>query len=538
MPQLQTTITAVTVYPDRARVTRSGTIGQEPDPLQPGAYPVEVLNLPVQINPDSVRVSAHGTARARLSGLQVQRSSFSETPEDQVRSLEEQIEALGDELQSLEAKTERLKESRLNLVSLAGQTETYATALASGEMSVEAQLGIFAGLRSQAEKLDAEILELAARRRSLERRLQKLRRELDQLNSARPRQRYIAQIEVEVLQAGSLTFDLSYTVSGAGWKPLYDIRLVEIGSSESGGPELEISYLGQVTQQTGEAWENTSLSLSTARPALASRLPELDPWYIQPYQPPPPPLPVRPAMEPMMMRVVKQSAAADSEEALGPVPEQEAEHSLAGVDASGAAITYLAPGKTSIPSDGAPHKVNVARFNLQPELDYVSAPRLVQAAYRRAKVTNQSPYIFLPGQVNLFAGDEFIGSTSIELTAPLGEIELYLGVDDRVKVERELKRREVDKRFIGGKRRIQYGYEIKLENLLPVPATVVLHDQIPVGRHEDIRVRLESCEPKPTEQTQLNLLTWEFELAPQEKRTVSYEFSVEHPQVMEVIGLP
>jgi uncharacterized protein (TIGR02231 family) len=180
----------------------------------------------------------------------------------------------------------------------------------------------------------------------------------------------------------------------------------------------------------------------------------------------------------------------------------------------------------------------VARYALQPQLDYVSAPALVQAVYRRAIAANESPYTLLPGKVNLFAAGEFIGSTRLELTPPNGEIELFLGVDDRLKVERDLKRREVDKTIIGGKRRIRYGYEICLENLLDVQAKITLHDRFPAARHEEIKVRLESCEPKPTRQSELNLLEWEFELAANEKKTVRFDFTVEHPQTMEIRGLP
>jgi len=201
-------------------------------------------------------------------------------------------------------------------------------------------------------------------------------------------------------------------------------------------------------------------------------------------------------------------------------------------------VTYHVPSTVAIPTDGAPHKVTVARFELMPALDYVSAPKLVETAYRRAKVTNDSPYTLLPGQANLFAGDEFIGATRLELVAPQGEIELYLGADDRVRVERELKRREVDKRFIGDRRLLRYGYEITLENLLPTEAKVTLHDQIPVSRHEDVKVKLESAEPKPAEQTELNLLDWALTLAPGEKRVVRFDFTVEHPRGMSVVGLP
>jgi uncharacterized protein (TIGR02231 family) len=137
----------------------------------------------------------------------------------------------------------------------------------------------------------------------------------------------------------------------------------------------------------------------------------------------------------------------------------------------------------------------------------------------------------------LFVGEEYIGAARLELVAPQGKMELYLGTEDRIKVERKLKRREVDKRLIGGKRLVHYGYEVEIKNLLPSQVKITLRDQIPLGRHEDIKTRLESSLPKPIEQTDLNLLTWEFSLASQEKRLVRFDFVVEYPQDMEVIGL-
>jgi hypothetical protein len=96
----------------------------------------------------------------------------------------------------------------------------------------------------------------------------------------------------------------------------------------------------------------------------------------------------------------------------------------------------------------------------------------------------------------------------------------------------------VDKTLIGGKRRIHYGYETRLENLLGAPASLALHDQIPVARHEEIKVRLDTVDPKPAEQSALNLLKWELSLAPNEKRIIHFEFTVEYPQTLEVQGLP
>jgi uncharacterized protein (TIGR02231 family) len=532
MPTLDTQITAVTVYPDRARLRRRGSLR-----LEAGLHTLEVAGLPVSLDPDSLRASARGTARARLLGVQARRTFFAETPVEEVQALEAQIEALQDEMAGLEARAGLLINQRAHLEALAAEADTYALALASGERSLETQLGLYEGVRKEGERIEGELRETAAQRREAERRLQKLQAELNQKRSSRPRQRFTAEVEVEILEGGELALELVYVVSGAGWKPLYDLRLLENGGEGSGGsaPLLEVSYLGQVTQKTGEAWEGVSLALSTARPALAGRLPELPPWFLRPYAPPV--LRKQPEREVAVRMATLAAAAPAALDAGAPVEELEAELPGAQVESSGMALNYNIPGNVSLPSDGEPHKVTIARLSLLPRLDYVSAPKLTPAAYRRVRVTNDSPYVFLPGAANLFAGDEFLGTAGIELAAPGAELELYLGVDDRLRVERELKRRDVDKTLIGGRRKVHFAYEITLENLLPHEARVLLHDQLPVPGHEDIKVRLESSEPRPATHSELNLLDWELILPPGQKRGVRFDFTVEYPQGMEITGL-
>ncbi len=533
MTELETMVSSVVVYPDRARVTRSGSIS-----LEPGGHRLEVAELPLKLDAASVRAGARGTARARLLGVDVRREFYRETPVERVRELEERIEGLEDEARGLDARLEWLQQERAVLSNLGDQTELYARGLAYGRIDAQTQMALLDSLRERAEALDGLVLDLSIQRRELKRDLERLRGELEQLRGSRGRERYTGVVEVEVTQAGDLTVELTYVVSGAGWKPLYDLRLIE-QSDDSPSEVLTINYIAQVSQQTGEDWSDVALTLSTARPALAETLPELEPWYVAPV------LArararARQARAPQMMPPpgmgMADVAMAVSEAA--PAPEAEAEIAIAAVDASGAAVTYRVPGAASVPADGAPHKVTVARFDLAPELDYVAAPKLVAEAYRRAKVTNDSPYTLLPGVANLFAGDEFIGATDLALTAPNGEVELYLGTDDRVRVERELERREVDKRLLGDRRRLRYGYEIEVENLLPTEATVTLQDQFPVSRHEDIKVRLESADPKPSEHSELNLLAWELVLGPGEEQTVRFDFVVEHPREMDVMGLP
>ena len=466
-------------------------------------------------------------------GVQVQRTFYTETPQEQIRELEAQIETISDQTHGFETRTVSIEGNRKAVNALLAETKTYAIALSAGETDIEAQLKLFDSLRARSDQLADEQQALLIQKREAERQLQKLQNELNLRRKSPRREQYTAQIEIEVLEAGELQVDLTYIVLNAGWQPLYDLRL----DQQTDRPAtLELAYLAQITHTTGEDWLDVTLTLSTARPALSETIPELDPWYIRP----------RPEPQERVRSARFAKATADMEAVGAAVPmsaspapmQAAAEDAYVAVDDSGAAVTYQVPGKVTVPADGTPHKVVVARIGLKPELDYVSAPRLVQAVYRRAKLANDSRYTLIAGKANLYAGEEYIGGTALEMTAPGGLIELYLGVDDRIKVERELKRRDVDKRLIGGKRRLQVGYQIEIENTRPDEVRLMIQDQIPLAGHEDIKVKLENAAPRPERQTELNLLEWDLTLAPEAKQTLRFDFSVEYPQGLAVLGLP
>jgi uncharacterized protein (TIGR02231 family) len=335
-------------------------------------------------------------------------------------------------------------------------------------------------------------------------------------------------VEVEVTAAGELEIELTYAVQPARWQPLYDLRLTSA--------ELEVTYLAEVTQSTGEDWQGVALTLSTARPSLALVIPELEPWYVGPRPAAPKPVyrSAAPAAAAMMAGGPPMQAqdfdVTMEEEAFLELPSAE-------VSRSGAALTYQIPSRADVPSGGDPRKVTVAAFKLHPELDAVTAPRLEPVCYRRARVKNDSPYTLLPGKAQLFENDDFLGSTPLELTAPGQELELALGADERLRVERELIGRDVDKTFLADRRRIRYKYRIEVENLRDATQVVFVRDQLPVSRHEQVKVKLDAATPQPTEHTDLNQLEWKLNLAPAAKQTVQFELSVEFPRAMDVVGL-
>lgn len=523
---METQITAVTVFPDRARVTRSGQVD-----LQPGLHRVEVRDLPMTLLPDSLRASGRGTARARLLGVSVRVEHYVETPAEAVRDLEARLLAAQDAGAGLAARAGVLEKEQKHLDGLGAQSEMFARGLALRGQRPEEQGAVFDFLRARQDQIGQDLLALAREKRENDKLVDQLKRQLQAAQSARPRQRYTATVELEVTAPGALTVELVYVVMGARWEPLYDLRL--------NGAALDVTYLAQVAQNTGEDWRDVALALSTAQPALALTLPELQPWYVRPA---PPILPQAPpaagAPKRAMMRATAVAEDAVSFAAAAPAPLAELAVEAAEVSEAGAALTYSLAGRADIPGDNEPRKVTVAVFPLKPDVDYVTAPKLQAACYRRAKVRNESPYTLLPGSVQLFEGDEYLGATRLPSTAPDQEVELFLGADERLRVKRELAARDVDKTLIGDKRRIRYAYMIEVENLRDAAQNVLVRDQLPVSRDEQIKVRLDGADPKPAEHSDLNLLEWKLALGKGEKIKLRFDFTVEYPRALDVIGLP
>ncbi len=312
-----------------------------------------------------------------------------------------------------------------------------------------------------------------------------------------------------------------------------------------------------VQQSTGERWENVGLALSTARPSLAAVLPELGPWYLNVYTPPPvlraPMYTANAQGSPKMARamIAGQPLAASAEmalpEAMNEIAEEEAQASYsvaanvatAAVEQTGTALIFRAGRSVDIPSDNSPHKTTIAYDNLPCTFDYVSAPVLDEHVHLRATIHNSSETMFLRGDASIFLSGEYVGTTMVETTAPSETFKVFLGIDDGIKVKRELIERSVDKGSLlqGGIRRTTYAYRLTVHNYAPAARNVVIRDHLPVSQHERVKVKVLSVQPPAKERSKLELLTWEFTMAPDAEQQIEYRFTVEQPQDVRLIGL-
>lgn len=532
MPELPTQtldapITTVTVFPDRARVTRTGTIS-----LEAGEQTLVIADLPMNLDTDSVRVDGRGEG-VRLLNVEVKKAHLPDAPEREVTALRQQIEALRLQDAALEDDQERLEAQLRTLTKLRDQAgKGFGRSIASGQASFDDYAALVRRTDEETAALQAQQRELGQQRERLAKQIAALEQQIEQLRPAQQRRGVEQRREIHILvsakQPAQARLEIVYGVHGAHWTPVYDLRL-----SDS---EVTMTYLATVMQRTGERWDGVRLALSTARPAQSLTLPELYPHYLAP---PAPPRPMAFAAAPApRLRSMAKFAETDTvaQAAMEEAPQIEVETAQV-ASQDGAAVTYQIHTPASIPSDGTPYRTTITVERLKVELDYWIVPKLAAEAYLRATITNTSATTLLPGEALIYHEDAFVGKTMIKTVVSGEKFEAQLGVDDRIRVKRDLIQREMNKRLIGGNRQVHYRYRITLKNLLPTPAKVTVMDQIPMGGHEQIKVKLSEANPAPVEQTPLNLLKWELSLRPDEQREIFFAYTVENPADMTVLGL-
>ena len=526
-------IASVTVFRGGARVMRAGVTR-----LAAGPRSILIGNLPSSVDTASVRVAARGHDLALLN-VEVHRRVGTEPLREQTAQLRAEVERWRDAVQGLddEDAAEQAGLGFLSHLSEAAAT-SLARAVGSGRAGYDELSGMAGHLSASTANTLAKRREIAARRRAAQQELEAAQARLSaaELGTAKPKKVAFVEVavDVEARAATEAEIDLTYHVSGASWRPLYDLML--------DGERLNVSYLAEITQQTGEDWPEVALVLSTTRPGQSQTLPELSPWYVG--RPQPPRAPASSVARAASMAneadpgeqvgVAFAAASGSAKKMMKPRAGMLAAEPAEGE--SGAGLTYTVARPLAVPGDGGPHKTLVAAFEADAVLDYLTVPVLAPEAYLRATVTN-GELLLLPGRARIFHGAQFVGETQLDIVAPGEEFEVQLGVDDQIKVERKLRRRTTSKALLGGTRTIDIAYEITVDNHRERRATVSVHDHIPVSTDGEIKVRARETSPPPAQTDDLGELTWNLTLGSRESATIKHRFTVEHPAQATVTGL-
>ncbi|GAA2967912.1 mucoidy inhibitor MuiA family protein [Actinokineospora diospyrosa] len=515
--RVDASIVAVTVYPGQARITRRGKAV-----LAGGEQRVAVGGLPQYLHADSVRVAGRGPAT--VLGVDVRAERNPRTQDAALGDLEARRDALLARLREL-ADRNSVLDARAELITALARRagSTFAQALAKDETDTTRVAQVGDALADQLAGVYAQRRELTESVQTTQAELDEVHRRIADRDGYRPPDSTAIEVELAVSEPGEIELEVSYLVDSANWESRYDIRLVS--------STLKLTWYGLVTQHTGEDWPECDLRLSTARPATSVDVPELDPWYLDVLRPTARTYGGAPGADQSQSRMGAQAMggapmmpAAAAPAGYSPAPIAE---SVASVEHGEAATVYRPSRPVAVPSDGSAHRTTVANVELSAEVDHITVPLVGPEAYLRATATNSSEHTLRPGRASLFHDDEFVGVTNLAAWAPGEEVELTLGIDDRVRIERELVKRSASKAVLGSTRRQEATWRIKVGNFGPRPARITVVDQVPVSRSESVVVRDLALKPQPTEQTDIGEVTWKLTVPPGQTSEITIGFRVD-----------
>jgi uncharacterized protein (TIGR02231 family) len=521
---LKTQIVAVTVYPDQARVTRRGQIDVSPSFLL-----LEVTHLPSGIQmDDGLQAHPSGTARVTL-----QRPLLEPLKDDGTcLSLERSLQALEDEFRQCKDELAQLNTQKSFLESLSARTaHTFARGLSEQRLDLTVVSRFLEFFEQTHQKISRAIATHERLKHTLDVKLQDSRQAVLQLQGKATPLAYQILLPVQIHTPGTLYLEIIYGVDGAKWKPVYDVRV------DKDPTRLTIDCLAEIQQQTGEAWDDVAIRVSTAVPEKTPAIPTAPLWRDS-----------TPATEVEIVpsrsarRKVGSNVLEDAYRMLGAVPGSEvppSDHNEEDWSASvmklvGTTISFVAPQRAAIAADGKPHPVLVNQFQADCEYTYIAIPQQCSAPYLQARVNNPSEgFPLLPGKAYLFRAGGYVGEEDFEYAPPGSSSELSLGLDDRITIQRELVSKAAD--YTDPCRNLR-AFRLNIHNPFPYPITMDVLEQMPASQSEDIRITLQKAEPTPA-LGQAGVCQWELEIPAEGTRQIFYEYTVEHPCDVPVLGM-
>jgi uncharacterized protein (TIGR02231 family) len=532
---VDTRICEVTVYADQALVTRRGIVqltGEEQE--------LAIACLPVTLLSESVRARSTGTVPMRLLGVRTERVRTTKVMNSEITPLTQEIESLEERKRHGQDRLTLLNLQRNFVKTLSNQYLERLTKFQNPEainLSQIRELLEFVG--QQYSEFSSAIASADKEQKQLDEQIQARREQLQQLSTPHSSESFSIIVTLEASAVGEFELEVSYIVKQVSWVPLYDLRL------SATNEQIHLSYLAEVKQNSGEDWLGVALTLSTAKPGLGTLPPKLTPWYIDAQ---------RSSYSGLTRNNTPPASSVPSGSlfatmpypGMAPLPDAsrdldlellKAQVATAQVSKQGGIVTFEVSSGNNIKSDGVPHKTLIFHQDYPCRAEYIAIPRLVGLAYLQTTITNPLTGVtLLPGKANIFRDNTFVGTTDLENIAPGQEFKLNLGIDEGVKIERDLVERQVDKKLIGSQRRTTYAYRLIITNLREQQAELTLTEQLPVSRNEQITVRLTRSNPQ-IQSGEMGTLQWSFPLPPLSQHEVYYQFTVEHSPELIVVGL-
>ena len=527
-------IDAVTVFPSGAEIVRIAEAQ-----VEGGDNTLIFTDLPGDLQTDTLRVEGASAGKIEIGSVDSRFVALPSTATDaQRKKINDAIELLQDERTVLDQTISDAEYQKSLMQQLAANAfappPKDSPAKSFGAQDLGSLLDLVGGKLQTLSKL---VLDSRVRQRDIDKQVADLSNELKRL-APQDEQRMVVTVHLAAPVATSGTFKLKYRIANAGWRPIYDARLVSPGKDTKA--KIELVRRADVVQSTTENWNDVALVLSTARPLGATAAPEIMPFQIGKYD-------EQSRMEGDQLTgllsksemprsapaIAGSDISADKEKKLDEVAQLQAEVEVAGFQA-----LYSIAGRVSVDNTGTAKKVRIDTTQLEAELSARAVPKLDANAYLTASFTLAGDTPLLPGAVMLYRDGVFMGQGALPMLSPGEDAKLGFGADDLIKVKRiEVKRLTEEEGIISTSNVESRAYDITVKNLHDFAVDVTILDQMPFSTNAEITVETLRGMTPPTVrdfEKKRGVLAWNFKVEPKSETLIKHGFKVTTPEDMKV----
>lgn len=517
----------VTLYANTALVVRHAQVT--------GSGTFAITGLPWSLDPENVRVKCAG---GDVLGVEQRVRQQARVPDERLQSLRDTAATLTREKQALEderalraSELEHLQRL-LRLETAPRDTQAAPTRATSSWNAhwqfVSEELARNAkAARDVQTRLDEKSRALAA-----------VQQELGELQAAGtvPQR----DVVVDVRANGAATLEIGYFVPDAGWQPAYDVRAAADLSKAS------LSYRARVWQQSGEDWNDVRVALSTAQPQRGAQGPDPEPVWLTIVDP-----------RPTRATKARGDAAAPATEMADFDDEQEdkkfkstaALRPFASVKSEGLSVRFELPQAATILSRATPTTVLVGAAELAIAAERHCVPALDPTVWLRARATNTSAWVLLPGRAAVFFGSDYFGEAEIGAISPGQEFTLHLGADPALSVKRETVEDLKKEAGLFSSRASKIdSWRVHVENHGAVTANadgsvdVIVRETLPKARDERVDVKLSKATPAPSDaerwkqdRAEKGFVTWVLRVPKSGATDLVWQTTITYPQDLELV---
>ncbi len=348
-------------------------------------------------------------------------------------------------------------------------------------------------------------------------------------DESKPSYEVIVTVSADAAQTGTIEFN--YYTQQASWSAEYDLKATAASSA------IQLVQKAKIYQNTGMDWKNVNITLSTGNPRLSNTRPYLNPVYLYGQM-----LATQEAVD-----ISTTGRADDFNESLFSSRTKsiaDLKKPVAGTAANVTQVTvnpilveYAIDAKYSIPADNQQHTVVVGKKDLDTKFEYYSVPKLDKDAFLQARLTNWEELNLVAGAAKIYFDGSFIGNSSINPDIAVDTLNLDMGRDRSLVIDRKKIKEKTKEKFFDEKRELTRSYTITVRNTKNLPITLQLQDQMPLSNNKDIVVEAIELDGGKADEYS-GIVSWDLKLKPKETKVIKFTYSVKAPKQIQLVNLP